>query len=111
MGITDAGVAPPTLMAYDHAPDPSESPAEICAEDWQYLSDHLGEERVHDLHVLLGECPHDFGAKLVTEIRTLLPCPQPSHALVLALARVAYDADQAGPQRERDSPTMQERQP
>ncbi len=66
----------------------------VCAEDWRYLSSHLSEERLHDLRILLGECPRGIGAKLVTEIRTLLPCSQPGHALVLALARVAYDADQ-----------------
>lgn len=66
----------------------------VCAEDWRYLSSHLSDERLHDLRILLGECPHGLGAKLVAEIRTLLPGSQPGHALVLALARLAYDADQ-----------------
>ena len=94
-------------MAYDDAPNPSKPPPEVCAEDWRYLSGHLGEERLHDLHVLLGECPHGIGATIVAEIRTLLPCSQPGHALVLALARVAYDADQAEPQ-EWGAPKQQE---
>lgn len=65
----------------------------LCAEDWRYLSSHLGDERLHDVRILLGECPGGFGAKLVAEIRTLLPGSQPGHALVLALARLTYDAD------------------
>jgi hypothetical protein len=65
----------------------------VCAEDWRYLSSHLNDERLHDLRILLGECPRGFGAKLVAEIRTLLPGSQPGHALVLALARLTYDAD------------------
>ena len=64
-----------------------------CTEDWRYLSSHLNDERLHDLRILLGECPRGFGAKLVAEIRTLLPGSQPGHALVLALARLTYDAD------------------
>jgi hypothetical protein len=76
----------------------------VCAEDWQYLSSHLSEERLHDLWILLGECPRGFGAKLVAEIRTLLPCAQPGRALVLALARVVYDADQDLECRQRGSP-------
>lgn len=98
-------------MAYNHVSDPSEPPPQICTADWRYLSDYLGEERLHDLHVLLAECPLGLGAKLVAEIRTLLPCSQPSHALVLALARVAYDADQAEPPQEQGSPNEQEHQP
>jgi len=99
-------------MAYDHAPNPSAPPAEVCtAADWRYLSDHFSEERLHDVHVLLGECPHGFGAKLVAEIRTLLPCSKPSHALVLALARIAYDTDQVEPQRQRGSPHELEDKP
>lgn len=66
----------------------------LCAEDWRYLSSHLGDERLHDVRILLGECPHGVGAKLVSEIRTLLPGSEPGHALVLALARVVHDADQ-----------------
>lgn len=98
-------------MPYDPAANPSEPPPEVCtAADWRYLSDHLSEERLHDVHVLLGECPHGFGAKLVAEIRTLLPCYQPGHALVLALARIAYGADQTKPQ-QRDSPNELERKP
>jgi hypothetical protein len=96
------------LMAYD-AQNPSKPPPEVCAEDWRYLSGHLGDERLHDLHVLLGECPQGFGAKLVAEIRTLLPCSQPGHALVLALARVAYDADEAELRREWGSPKERRR--
>jgi hypothetical protein len=65
----------------------------VCVEDWRYLSSHLNDERLHDLRILLGECPRGFGAKLVAEIRTLLPGSQPGHALVLALARLTYDAD------------------
>lgn len=42
---------------------------------------------------MLGECPSGFGAKLVAEIRPLLPGSQPGHALVLALARVVHDSD------------------
>jgi hypothetical protein len=115
LGRTETAVAPCSTegrehpMAYDDAPNPSKPPPEVCPEDWRYLSGHLGEERLHDLHVLLGECPHGIGAKLVAEIRTLLPCSQPGHALVLALARVAYDADQAEPRQEWGSPNQQER--
>jgi hypothetical protein len=65
----------------------------VCVEDWRYLSSHLNDERLHDLRILLGECPRGFGAKLVVEIRTLLPGSQPGYALVLALARLTYDAD------------------
>jgi hypothetical protein len=94
-------------MDYD-AQNPSQPPPEIRLEDWRYLSSHLGEERLHDLHVLLGECPHGFGGKLVAEIRTLLPCSQPGHALVLALVRVAYDFDQPEARPEWGSPKEQE---
>jgi hypothetical protein len=59
----------------------------LCTEAWRYLAAHLNEERLHDLQILLGECPHGYGAKLVAEIRTLLPC-SPDHAIVLALARL-----------------------
>lgn len=65
----------------------------VCAEDWQYLSSHLNEERLHDLRILLGECPRGFGAKLVAEIRPLLPGTKPGHALVLALARAVHDPE------------------
>jgi len=95
-------------MDYD-AQTPSKPPPKVRPEDWRYLSCHLGEERLNDLHVLLGECPYGFGAKLVAEIRTLLPHSQPGHALVLALARVAYDADQPETRLERGSPKEQER--
>lgn len=97
-------------MDYD-AQNPSQPPPEVCPEDWRYLSRHLGKERLHDLHILLGECPHALGAKLVAEIRTLLPCSRPDHALVLALARVAYDADQPETRPKWGSPKEQERRP
>jgi hypothetical protein len=85
----------------DDQMNPPESPASsppgwsglVCAEDWQYLSSHLNEERLRDLRILLGECPRGFGAKLVAEIRPLLPGSRPGHALVLALARAVHDSE------------------
>ena len=65
----------------------------VSPEDWRYLSDHLGDERMHDLRILLGECPCGFHSKLIAEIRTLLPRCRPDHALLLALARLTYDGD------------------
>lgn len=65
----------------------------VGLEDWRYLSDHLSDERMHDVRIMLRECPPGVGANLVAEIRTLIPGSQPDHALVLALARLTYDAD------------------
>jgi hypothetical protein len=71
--------------------------AVICAKDWQHLSRHLSDERLHDLRILLGECPGGFGAKFVTEIRALLHGSEPGHAFVLALARLLDDAEHNPP--------------
>lgn len=65
----------------------------VGLEDWRYLSHHLSDERLHDVRILLRECPSGVGANLVAEIRTLIPGSQPDHALVLALARLTDDAD------------------
>jgi hypothetical protein len=66
----------------------------IGAEDRDYLSRHLGDELLRDLLIVLGECPEEQQAKLVAEIRALLPDRDPHEALVVALARVTYDAEQ-----------------
>ena len=68
----------------------------VSTADWQALADALSEHVLHDLRLILSACDAvEVRAEIVTEVLQAAP-EFGDRAVIVALARVAYDNDGTG---------------